>query len=111
MDLRTIIEAGGPGLLLGLIAAFTGIGAYFLLKLFKENPIVGLATGSTAGNAVATPAVVAAADPTLASIAPAATAQVAAACVVSAIICPIIVSYVYKRSEKKKAKNSIVPAA
>ncbi len=111
MNLKTIVEAGGPGLLLGLIAAFTGIGAYLLLKLFKENPIVGLATGSTAGNAVATPAVVAAADPTLSSIAPAATAQVAAACVVSAIVCPIIVSYVFKRAEKKKAKNSIARAA
>ncbi|MED3794263.1 2-keto-3-deoxygluconate permease [Niallia alba] len=111
MDLRTIIEAGGPGVLLGLIAAITGIGAYVLLKLFKENPIVGLATGSTAGNAVATPAVVAAADPTLASIAPAATAQVAAACVVSAIVCPIIVSYVYKRTERKKEKKSIASAA
>jgi 2-keto-3-deoxygluconate permease len=111
MDLSTIIKAGGPGILLGLIAAFTGIGAYVLLKLFKENPIVGLATGSTAGNAVATPVVVAAADPALASVAQAATAQVAAACVISAIVCPIIVSYVYKMSEKKKAKKSISSAA
>ncbi|MEH6947860.1 hypothetical protein V7068_12480 [Bacillus sp. JJ634] len=63
------------------------------MKLFKENPIVGLATGSTTGNAVATPAVV------------------AAACVISAIVCPIIVSYVFKISEKKKAKKSISSAA
>ncbi|WP_088068260.1 2-keto-3-deoxygluconate permease [Gottfriedia luciferensis] len=111
MNLSTIIKAGGPGILLGLVAAFTGIGAYVLLKLFKENPIVGLATGSTAGNAVATPAVVAAADPTLASIAPGATAQVAAACVISAIVCPIIVSYVFKRTEKKKAEKSIAKAS
>ncbi|MGV2644735.1 2-keto-3-deoxygluconate permease, partial [Clostridium perfringens] len=49
MDLKTIVEAGGPGILLGVIAALTGIGAYVLLKLFKEEPIIGLATGTTAG--------------------------------------------------------------
>lgn len=102
MDLTTIIQAGGPGILLGIIASVTGVGAYILLKLFKEEPIIGLATGSTAGNAVATPAAVAAADPTLAVIATTATAQVAAACVVSAILCPFIVSYAFKMLEKKK---------
>ncbi len=105
MNLTTIIKAGGPGILLGIIAAFTGIGAYILLKLFKEEPIIGLATGSTAGNAVATPAAVAAADPTLAAIATIATAQVAAACVVSAIICPFIVSYAFKVLRNNKIKK------
>ncbi|MBL4933157.1 2-keto-3-deoxygluconate permease [Clostridium sp. YIM B02565] len=111
MNLETIVKAGGPGIILGVIAAFTGIGAYVLLKLFKEEPIIGLATGSTAGNAVATPAAVAAADPTLAAIATIATAQVAAACVVSAIVCPFIVSFVFKRlrdSKAKKLQNEVV---
>jgi 2-keto-3-deoxygluconate permease len=112
MNLSTIVKAGGPGILLGVIAAFTGIGAYVLLKLFKEEPIIGLATGSTAGNAVATPAAVAAADPSLVAIASIATAQVAAACVVSAIICPFIVSYVFKmlRNNKMKKLNNQVAA-
>ena len=105
MNLETIVKAGGPGIILGVIAAFTGIGAYILLKLFREEPIIGLATGSTAGNAVATPAAVAAADPTLAAIATIATAQVAAACVVSAIVCPFIVSFVFKRLRNSKAKK------
>lgn len=105
MDLGTIVKAGGPGILLGIIAAFTGVGAFILLKLFKEEPIIGLATGSTAGNAVATPAAVAAADPSIAAIAAIATAQVAAACVVSAIVCPFIVTYVFKILNKNKAKN------
>ncbi|MFL0267442.1 2-keto-3-deoxygluconate permease [Candidatus Clostridium radicumherbarum] len=105
MNLTTIVKAGGPGILLGIIAAFTGIGAFILLKLFKEEPIIGLATGSTAGNAVATPAAVAAADPSLAAIATIATAQVAASCVVSAIICPFIVSYVFKVLKNKKTKK------
>ena len=106
MDLRTIITAGGPGIILGIIASFTGIGGYILLKLFKEKPVVGLATGSTAGNAVATPAAVAVLDPTMAAIATAATAQVAAACVVSAIICPLIVSYAVKNYNLRKEKES-----
>ncbi|MDF2882567.1 MAG: 2-keto-3-deoxygluconate permease [Clostridiaceae bacterium] len=105
MNLTTIVKAGGPGILLGVIAAFTGVGAYILLKLFKEEPIIGLATGSTAGNAVATPAAVAAADPTLAAIATIATAQVAAACVVSAIVCPFIVSYTFKLLKNSKLKR------
>lgn len=102
MNLETIITAGGPGILLGVIASLTGIGAYVLLKLFKEEPIIGLATGSTAGNAVATPAAVAAIDPTVVTIATVATAQVAAACVVSAIVCPFIVSAVFKFAQNKQ---------
>ena len=112
MNLETIVKAGGPGILLGIIAAFTGIGAYLLLKLFKEEPIIGLATGSTAGNAVATPAAVAAADPSLAVVATIATAQVAAACVVSAIVCPFIVSYAFKilKNLQLKRENTEISA-
>lgn len=102
MNLHTIVQAGGPGILLGVVAAFTGIGAFALMKLFKEEPIIGLATGSTAGNAVATPAAVAAIDPSVAAIAAMATAQVAAACVVSAIVCPFIVSFAYKKLRDHK---------
>ncbi|GAA0702115.1 2-keto-3-deoxygluconate permease [Paraclostridium ghonii] len=105
MDLSTIVQAGIPGIILGVIASLTGIGAYILLKLFKEEPIIGLATGSTAGNAVATPAAVAAIDPTVVSIAAVATAQVAAACVVSAIVCPFIVSYTFKLIKNRKMKE------
>jgi 2-keto-3-deoxygluconate permease len=105
MDLTTIIQAGIPGIILGIVASLTGIGAFILLKLFKEEPVIGLATGSTAGNAVATPAAVAAIDPTVASIAAVATAQVAAACVVSAIVCPFIVSYAFKLMRNKKMRK------
>jgi 2-keto-3-deoxygluconate permease len=111
MNLTTIVKAGGPGILLGIIAAFTGIGAYILLKLFKEEPIIGLATGSTAGNAVATPAAVATIDPTVAAVATIATAQVAASCVVSAIVCPFVVSYVFKVFRNNKIKKLTKEAA
>ncbi|AQS08911.1 2-keto-3-deoxygluconate permease [Clostridium saccharobutylicum] len=102
MNLGNIVTAGGPGIVLGIIATFTGIGSFLLMKLFGENPVLGLATGSTSGNAVATPIAVAATDPTLITIATAATAQVAASCVISAIVCPFIVTYVFKFIEKNK---------
>jgi 2-keto-3-deoxygluconate permease len=105
MNLETLVKAGGPGIILGIVAAFTGVGAYVLLKLFKEEPLIGLGTGSTAGNAVPTPAAVAAADPTFAVVATIATAQVAASCVVSAIVCPFVVSTAFKMLQKRKAKQ------
>ena len=44
-------------------------------------------------------------DPSLAAIAAVATAQVAAACVVSAIVCPFIVSYAFKLLRNNKLKK------
>ena len=111
MNLETIVTAGGPGILLGLIASFTGIAAYVMLKIFREEPIIGLATGSTAGNAVATPEAVAAIDPTVAALAGVATAQVAAACVVSAVVCPFIVSFAFKLMNDRHAKKQASQAA
>lgn len=105
MNLDTIVTAGGPGILLGIIASFTGIAAFLMLKLFREEPVIGLATGSTAGNAVATPEAVASIDPSVAAIAGIATAQVAAACVVSAVLCPFIVSYAFKWLGKRQAQK------
>lgn len=105
MNLETIVTAGGPGILLGIIASFTGIAAFIMLKLFREEPVIGLATGSTAGNAVATPEAVASIDPSVAAIAGIATAQVAAACVVSAVLCPFIVSYAFKWLGKRQEKQ------
>ncbi|MPQ32859.1 hypothetical protein E4V42_15620 [Clostridium estertheticum] len=58
-----------------------------------------------AGNAVATPAIIAGADPSLVAIAKIATAQVAASCVISAILCPFIVSYAFKLMTKNKMKK------
>lgn len=95
LDFRTIFKAGLPGLLLGLITVITtGIPGYWIIRyLFKEKKGVGAAIGTTAGNAVATPAAVAAADPTLAPVVAAATAQTAASVIITAILCPLLTSY------------------
>ncbi len=110
MNLETIVKAGGPGILLGLIASFTGIAAFIMLKLFREEPVIGLATGSTAGNAVATPEAAAAIDPSVAAFAAVATAQVAAACVVSAVVCPFVVSYAFKWLQRREQAKKKVEA-
>ena len=103
LDFRQIIEAGFPGILLGVTNTLvTGFGGYFAMKLLKsEHPQVGAAIGTTAGNAVATPAALAAVDPSLEVIASTATVQIAAAIIVTAIFCPILVSFL-DRQEKMR---------
>ena len=54
-----------------------------------------------AGNAVATPLAVAAADPTVYDAAVIATPQVAAAMIVTAILCPFFTAYVNKHFRRK----------
>lgn len=99
LNLGQLVKAGMPGILLGVLCTvLTGFGGYFTLKLLKaKNPQIGAAIGTTAGNAVATPAALAAIDPNLTDIAEIATAQVAAAIIVTAILCPILVSWLDKR--------------
>src|SRR5699024_12749200 len=71
------------------------------LKLFKWNPIVGASEGSTAGNAVATPEAISAANASFASHVELATVQVAASTVTTAVLLPIFVGFLVKRLEKK----------
>lgn len=107
LNLAQLASAGLPGILLGfLCTVLTGFGGYLVMKLIKsEHPAAGAAIGTTAGNAVGTPAALAAADPNLAGIAAAATVQVAAAIIVTAILCPILVSWL------NKLENGKSPAA
>lgn len=105
LNFGQILEAGVPGIILGVLCTLlTGFGGYWTMKLLKaENPQVGAAVGTTAGNAVATPAALAAVDKSLAPIEAASTVQIAAAIIVTAILCPILVSYLDKRERSKTA--------
>ncbi|MFT9485786.1 2-keto-3-deoxygluconate permease [Tepidibacillus infernus] len=101
IDFGKIIEGGLSGILLGLMTVFlTGTAGYFIFKMFGWNPIVGAAEGSTAGNAVATPAAIAAANATFASVADLATVQVAASTVTTAILLPIYIGFLVKLAKK-----------
>lgn len=111
IDFGDIIAAGPPGVLLGIMTvALSGGGAMLFLHLIhvvkrtpreRRNLISGAAESSTAGNAVATPAVVASIDPAYSEIAGIATTQVAGAVVTTAILTPVLTTLIYKWQMKR----------
>src|SRR5699024_7755118 len=105
IDFKSIIDGGLSGIILGVITVFiTGTTGYLVFRWFKWNPIAGAAEGSTAGNAVATPAAIATASPAFSANVHLATVQVAAAVVVSAILLPLYIGFLVKLLNKKGYK-------
>lgn len=102
-SLITIAQAGAGGIVLGLATVFfTGIVTYYLYSFIRRKPDpMGMAIGTTGGNAVAVPAAVAMADPALEPVVPIATAQVAGAVVITAILTPILTGFFSKKAQKK----------
>lgn len=101
INLGNVVTGGLTGILVGVVATlFTGTLAYFgfrfILRRGKESGI-GIASATTAGNAIATPAIVGMADPSFAPFVEVATAQVAAAVLVSAVLAPLLAAWVLKR--------------
>ncbi|MGE4283837.1 MAG: 2-keto-3-deoxygluconate permease [Clostridia bacterium] len=117
LSLSTLIKAGFPGVILGLMTALiTGIPTYYLYKLLipkknRHSCVAGAAVGTSAGNSIATPAAIAAIDAGWLPYADVATAQVAASIVVTAIVIPFLVDWLYKREVKKGLINYDVPLA
>ena len=102
LSLQNVIEAGIPGFILGLATlAITGLGGYLVYGVFKGNRAIGAAIGTTAGVASATPMAIAAVDPSFAEFAQSATVQVSASCLITAILCPLLVSYLSNLRKKK----------
>lgn len=101
IKLDAVAKGGLSGVLVGLIVApFTGFLVYLGYKLLLRRGHrsgIGFAAGTTAGNAIATPAIVAQADPTFLPLMGTATAQVAASVLVTAILAPILASWILKR--------------
>jgi 2-keto-3-deoxygluconate permease len=108
LNLNQLIEAGGPGILLGLLTLFvTGVGSYFVYKWLvpksmRKNDAVGAAVGTTAGNAAGTPAAFAAVDPSFMPYAAAATIQVGASIVITALLCPLLVDFLARYERRKQ---------
>lgn len=106
INLTAVVNGGITGLILGLvISPITGglvyLGYRYILRRGGKSGI-GFAAGTTAGNAIATPAVVAAADPSFQQYVGTATAQVAACVLISSILAPILASYFLKRAGELK---------
>ncbi|WP_018924874.1 2-keto-3-deoxygluconate permease [Salsuginibacillus kocurii] len=110
-------EVVGAGIVLGLLTTIvTGIGGILVFKLFKERSYIApVAEASTAGNAVGTPAAIAAAAATSAAaggmseaealayqeIANLAQAQISLSVLVTAMLCPIAVILVDRYQRKR----------
>lgn len=107
MSLQQVAQGGVPGIVLGLITVFLGgVINIFFDQLTGGSGIAGASISSVGGNAVATPVALAAVDPTLADTAAAATPQVAAAVVVTAILCPLMTSWISRRNAKRGGTGS-----
>ena len=101
ISLSEVLTGGAAGIVLGigvvlLAGGFTYLGYRFVLRRGNQSGI-GFAGGTTAGNAVAVPAAVAATDPTFQSLVGAASAQAATAVLVTAILAPLVAGWVLRR--------------
>lgn len=110
IDFGAILEGGLAGVLIGVLTVFvTGTVGYGVFKLLGWNPIVGAAEGSTAGNAVATPVAIAAANPAFEALSQLATVQVAASVVTTAILMPLYISFLVSRTDLTGMRDDPVP--
>ena len=112
IDLGSVITGGLSGVVLGvLVVLITGalvyIGYRFVLRRGPKAGI-GFAAATTAGNAIATPGIVAAADPRFQEYVGTATAQVAAAVLVTAVLAPLVASFVLKRAGGLTSEDEVV---
>ena len=92
IDLSVVLKSGLPGVILGLgVIVVTGIPLILADKwIGGGNGAAGLAASSTAGAAVANPAIIGEMIPKFKPLVPAATALVATSCLITAILVPIL---------------------
>ena len=114
INLKTVLTGGFAGIFLGLIVVvFTGgltyLGYRFILRRGSKSGIC-FAAGTTAGNAVAVPAVVAVADPRFEPFVASASAQAATAVLVTALLAPIVASWALKRAGGLQPADPVIAA-
>lgn len=99
LDLKNLLAAGIPGILLGIICTLvSGFGGYMIMRLLKtKNPGVGWAIGTTAGNAVGTPAALLSLGAITGTVSTLATGQLTAAIIVTALLAPVLTGYYSKK--------------
>lgn len=105
MTFMTVWKAGSLGVLMGIgVVAITGTALIITDKLIGGNGVAGIAAASTAGNAAAVPAAIAAIDKSYEPIAPSATMLVATCTIVTAVSIPIVTAW---WARKVKARNEV----
>lgn len=96
LNLRNFVAGSITGIFLGVLVVVLSV--IFVISadrlVLKRPGYAGAALCTTAGNAVATPAILASVSPNLADQVESATTAVAAAIIVTAILCPIVTSIV-----------------
>lgn len=99
IDLHVIARSGIAGVAIGLgVIVVTGIPLILADRLIAGgNGAAGLAASSTAGAAVANPAIIGEMIPRFKPLVPAATAMVATACLVTAVLVPILTALWVRR--------------
>ena len=104
LNLARIWEAGLIGLVMGiLVIAITGAAMVIADRLTGGTGVAGMAAATTAGNAAAVPALVAAADHKYAAAAGPATVLVAACVIVTAFLAPLLVAWIDRRTQGRLA--------
>lgn len=104
--MRDFLTKGGPILI--PFFAFA-LGAGINLEMLLQGGLAGIAgaaASSTAGNAVATPLAIAQADPSLEAIALSAAPLIAASVITTAILTPILTSWVAKRQQARQPQQT-----
>lgn len=94
-----ILKAGPTGFILAFIVLIiSGTSAFLGDRFLNRRPgYAGTATATTAGNAIATPAAVALIDSSYQPYVVSATTQLAAVVIITAVITPMLTSYVAKK--------------
>lgn len=105
INLLALATGGLSGAVLGVaIAIITGGLVYIGYRLLLREPgAIGFAAGTTAGNAVVVPLIVAESDARFAPYVESAAAQIAACVLVTAILAPILTHYMSQRAQTQAA--------
>ncbi len=111
LNIKNGLKAGLPGIVLGVaVFVITGIVCVAADKLLGGSGIAGAAASSTAGNSAVVPNAVAMADKSFLPIAEAATFQVTASVIVTAILTPLLTSWMYKKVQRREASAAAAAA-
>ncbi len=109
ISMRDIVTAGPQGALLAVLTlVITGlipviIFRYAVPRGWKYSNSVAAGLGNTAGSAAIVPALIAYIDPAFLPFASLATAQVGASAILTALLCPLMLRFLYRREMQKRS--------